>query len=278
MEHYIVVGLDNGVYLLVTQDAFPTREEAEQYAATVDASRRPLVITGRFFLGLHFLAPAGVRRQVQLDEEAGNMPASRESVLTYLTNPREQRMRPARRRSSRPSAAHGKVCARWLVAGWRDRRLLSRPRVALECDIRAKSGRGEAIEPFEITDEMAVIAHTDVVDDFLHRKVRLLRELFGFFHPELFQVSGWRLTGLGPEKAAKVRWRQIHGSSQFLENQRPRELIVYERRYQLNAAVHMSRLCGSDEPADRETLSATAIAKLCTPGYQMERHGCLSGR
>jgi len=58
--------------------------------------------------------------------------------------------------------------------------LLSRPRVALECDIRAKSGRGEAVEPFEITDEMAVIAHTDVMDDFLHRKVRLLRELFGF--------------------------------------------------------------------------------------------------
>ena len=54
-------------------------------------------------------------------------------------------------------------CARQLIKLARSSHLLSRPRVALECDIRAKSGRGEAVEPFEITDEMAVIAHTDVV-------------------------------------------------------------------------------------------------------------------
>ncbi len=121
MEHYIVVGLDNGVYVLVTQDAFPTREEAEQYAATVDASRRPLVITGRFFFGLHFLAPAGVRRQVQLDEEAGNMPASRESVLTYLTNPREQRMRhgaPTQQQAESLLNQHKALLDRAIKQGW----------------------------------------------------------------------------------------------------------------------------------------------------------------
>ena len=126
----------------------------------------------------------------------------------------------------------------------RSRWLLTRSCAPLSCDIRAKSGRREAIEPFEITDEMTIIAHSDVVDDFLDRKVRRLRELFGFFHPALFQVLAWRLTCLGPEKTATVRWREIHRSSQFLERQWTRKLLLYERRYLLNAAVHMSRLCG----------------------------------
>lgn len=92
MNDYIVVCLDNGIYTLATQDDFPTRNEAEQYAATVDPSQLPLVIAGRFSR-LHFLAPLGAQRQAQLDEAAGNLPTSRETVLTYITNPREQRMR-----------------------------------------------------------------------------------------------------------------------------------------------------------------------------------------
>ena len=89
MNEYIVVWLDNGVYYLATQDVFPTRDEAERYAAALDPSRVPLVIAGRFSR-LHFLAPLGALRQAQMDEEAGNLPTSRETVLAYLTKPRAQ--------------------------------------------------------------------------------------------------------------------------------------------------------------------------------------------
>ena len=119
--------------------------------------------------------------------------------------------------------------------------LLSDPLLTLECETRSEPGRREAVEPFEITDEMAIVAHSDVMDDLFDRKVRRLRELFGFRHPALFQESGRSLSRLGLEKTAKMGGRKIHGASQFLERQLTLELFSYKRRDLFNAAVHMRR-------------------------------------
>lgn len=45
---FIVVCTDDGVYYLATRRIFATRAIAEAYARTINPSRLPLVIEGRF--------------------------------------------------------------------------------------------------------------------------------------------------------------------------------------------------------------------------------------
>src|SRR5688500_7333973 len=75
------------------------------------------------------------------------------------------------------------TCGGWLFSGWLGRWSFDPLFVTASHLKRAKPGRREPVELFEVTDEMAVVAHSDVVDDFLDRKARRLRELPGFRHP-----------------------------------------------------------------------------------------------
>lgn len=42
------IGRRKGPYVLTTRRVFPTEDEAKTYAQTINASRQPLVVEGRF--------------------------------------------------------------------------------------------------------------------------------------------------------------------------------------------------------------------------------------
>ena len=46
---YVVVCKAEGAYVLTTRQAFSTAEAAKEYADTVDQSREPIVVLGRFY-------------------------------------------------------------------------------------------------------------------------------------------------------------------------------------------------------------------------------------
>lgn len=50
VDYFTVVCTENGAYVLTTRQVFETRDAADVYASTVDASRKPLVIQGRFHM------------------------------------------------------------------------------------------------------------------------------------------------------------------------------------------------------------------------------------
>ena len=86
-DTFAVVCTDQGVYYLATREIFTTRDAADTYAATVNESRKPLVIAGDF----RNLRIPGAADELRNVTEANAKNSAELHMLNQLTN--AQRMR-----------------------------------------------------------------------------------------------------------------------------------------------------------------------------------------
>lgn len=92
---------------------------------------------------------------------------------------------------------------------------------------------------FEISREVALIAHSNPVHNLFDAQERVLQKRLCFLHPERLEILRKRRPGFRFEEITKVSGREVHRARHLAQSQLPTQVFLHQADNLLNSMIHI---------------------------------------